>query len=252
MMLVWADANLPPGLPLFKGGGRRDEHESSEMVGTRASTAPKEARREAAAGMLGCGGGARVTDSRSDDNHIRVSVRSENETVTAEAPMTDTLRALVAKWRTEAAEGRRLLPQTYDPVGYQRLSATILRAERDADELEAMEAALPAEGESPQAEKTHEWAASNCHMLARREIRRLESWRKDGGETTPVGMAVTAWQHVIRVCERAGVTGNGILREPAEGDSPWHASTRSTASPPSTATASARSASTVLARHGRR
>ncbi len=22
MMLVWADANLPPGLPLFKGGGQ--------------------------------------------------------------------------------------------------------------------------------------------------------------------------------------------------------------------------------------
>lgn len=61
--------------------------------------------------------------------------------------------------------------------------------------------------------RTPEWAARNCHMLARREIRRLNSWKKDGGDTTPVGMAVTAWEHVLRICEESGVTSNnGPLR----------------------------------------
>jgi hypothetical protein len=67
-------------------------------------------------------------------------------------------------------------------------------------------------------------------MLARREIRRLESWRKDGGETTPIGMAVTAWEHVIRMCEGAGIRQSGVLREAPIDDTQepdrfaeWHA-----------------------------
>jgi hypothetical protein len=68
----------------------------------------------------------------------------------------------------------------------------------------------------PEPNKSAEWAADNCYTLARREIRRLESWRKDGGETTPIGMAVTAWEHIIRICERAGCKSTGVLRDPPE------------------------------------
>jgi hypothetical protein len=58
-----------------------------------------------------------------------------------------------------------------------------------------------------------DWAVQNCHTLARREIRRLEAWRKEGGDTTPIGMAVTAWEHVIRICETTGLPqSSGILR----------------------------------------
>lgn len=60
--------------------------------------------------------------------------------------------------------------------------------------------------------KDAEWAVRNCHTLARRELRRLASWRKGGGDTTPIGMAEDTWQHVLRICERTGYVGDGPLR----------------------------------------
>ena len=60
--------------------------------------------------------------------------------------------------------------------------------------------------------RTHEWAARNCHMLARREIRRLnrlQDERRNEGPPT----SIEAWQHVLRICELSGVQGDGVLRD---------------------------------------
>lgn len=64
-------------------------------------------------------------------------------------------------------------------------------------------------------EKSAEWARDNCHMLARREIRRLQRELVDQGGTgmTPVTVAIGTWQHIIRMCEKAGYQPTGVLRE---------------------------------------
>src|SRR5882757_6384550 len=49
------------------------------------------------------------------------------------------------------------------------------------------------------------WAVSNCHTLARREINRLEK----GGALLQM---IERWQHVLRICEKAGARSKGVLR----------------------------------------
>lgn len=69
-----------------------------------------------------------------------------------------------------------------------------------------------------------EWAADNCYTLARRELRRLdrETVERGGTGMTPVSVAMRTWQHIIRICERAGCQGQGVLREasPSGGSKP--------------------------------
>jgi hypothetical protein len=58
------------------------------------------------------------------------------------------------------------------------------------------------------------WAVTNCHMLARRRIR--------------AGVDLEYWEHVQRICEKAGARSKGVLRaslptEITEGsDKAWH------------------------------
>jgi len=43
------------------------------------------------------------------------------------------------------------------------------------------------------------WAVSNCHTLARRRLRAQSA-------------DVEWWQHVLRICEKAGAKSPGVLR----------------------------------------
>lgn len=56
------------------------------------------------------------------------------------------------------------------------------------------------------ATKTPEWAVSNCHTLARRELNRTKAFA-DLDRTTR-----ERWEHVIRICELAGAKSHGVLR----------------------------------------
>lgn len=51
------------------------------------------------------------------------------------------------------------------------------------------------------------WAVVNCHMLARRALAR---------STSPYDRE--KWEHVLRICEKAGARSQGVLRAslPAE------------------------------------
>jgi hypothetical protein len=50
------------------------------------------------------------------------------------------------------------------------------------------------------------WAVSNCHTLARRELNRLKRLPVDGA------LSVERWEHVQRICEKAGARSAGVLR----------------------------------------
>lgn len=50
------------------------------------------------------------------------------------------------------------------------------------------------------------WAVSNCHTLARRELNRLRPY------VVPDTLAIERWEHVLRICEKAGARSKGVLR----------------------------------------
>lgn len=50
------------------------------------------------------------------------------------------------------------------------------------------------------------WAVSNCHTLARRELNRLRPY------VNPDTLAIERWEHVLRICEKAGAQSEGVLR----------------------------------------
>lgn len=64
-------------------------------------------------------------------------------------------------------------------------------------------------------QKSAEWARDNCHMLARRQIRRLqrELTENGGPGMTAVSVAIGTWEHILRICEKAGAQQHGVLRE---------------------------------------
>ncbi len=50
------------------------------------------------------------------------------------------------------------------------------------------------------------WAVSNCHTLARRELNRLRPYINLNK------LAIERWEHVQRICEKAGAQSKGVLR----------------------------------------
>ena len=60
--------------------------------------------------------------------------------------------------------------------------------------------ALPAPAEPPDVQLLA-WAVTNCHTLARRALTR-----------TPPAFDREKWEHVLRICEKAGARSQGVLR----------------------------------------
>lgn len=70
------------------------------------------------------------------------------------------------------------------------------------------------------------WAVSNCHTLARRELNRFRPYG------TPDTLTIERWEHIIRICEKAGARSQGVLRaavptEITEGSEPQPATAES-------------------------
>ncbi len=78
-----------------------------------------------------------------------------------------------------------------------------LRAEISRLKLSAGSAQAP---ETPPDMQLLAWAVSNCHTLARRELNRLRPY------VNPDTLAIERWEHVQRICEKAGATTKGVLR----------------------------------------
>lgn len=83
------------------------------------------------------------------------------------ASVIEKAQSLVSKWREEARVGRELLMNVPEQ-GYLAAVATILRAERDANELDALLSALIAEA-PPQQEVVEMTAAKFREVYARAE-----------------------------------------------------------------------------------
>ena len=59
-----------------------------------------------------------------------------------------------------------------------------------------------------------QWTLDNIYTIARRKLRRLETLAYTDEERD-------GWRHVIRLCEKAGCQGRGVLRDnggPVNGD----------------------------------
>jgi hypothetical protein len=91
-----------------------------------------------------------------------------------------------------------------------------LKAQRNTLHNELSYRDLQASGGLPEAQgaadKTKDWAADNCYTLARRELKRLSGLERDDNRAL---VALEAWRHIIRICERGGCAPAGVLREEA-------------------------------------
>jgi hypothetical protein len=123
--------------------------------------------------------------------------------------MSDDLRALVERakaatdeLRDAAREGRVIGFRQRDPL------VMAIHAALDAGLLAASRQPVTPEPGPLAAEQVQllAWAVSNCHTLARRELNRLRPY------VTPDTLAIERWEHVQRICEKAGARSNGVLR----------------------------------------
>lgn len=78
--------------------------------------------------------------------------------------------------------------------------------------VESHPEALPSQAEALEVDvQLLAWAVSNCHMLARRRLNALDKL----GDSQPLSFLNQErefWQHVQRICEKAGAKSAGVLR----------------------------------------